>query len=126
MIKAAILEGDKCTRESLFKGELKILLKVFPEIELQAELVDFPKLIAEEGVVPLVKKIKAKYGDLSEEGLIIYKEGKIVHMSISQLVSKLILMKKDDQFVKVFEEKNCLYALWEKINASILSKLNSK
>lgn len=126
VIKAAILEGDLSTRESLFKGELKTLVKVFPEIELQAELLEFPKYIKEHGVIPLIKKIKDKYGELSEEGLIMQKEGKIVHMSISQLVSKLILMRKDDDFLKLFEEKNCLYALWEKVNTSILSKVDLK
>lgn len=104
-------------------GELKQLLKFFPEIELQADLLSILLDLEEKGLAAVLKSMKDKYADLASEEIILYKEGQIEHITVSQLVSRLILCKSVSDLVPVLNRKSAILAFWEKVNMSILSKV---
>lgn len=122
MIKAAIFENDGAVIDGLLENELKPLLKFFPEIELQADLLTILPDLEEKGLVAVLKDIKDKYSSLASEEIILYKEGQIEHVTVSQLVSRLLLCKSIQDLEPVLNRKSALYAFWEKVNMSILSK----
>jgi hypothetical protein len=123
VIKKALLAGDPGVIESMMQNELKLLVKVFPEIQLQADLLNFPQAIQEQGVIKLVTKIKEHYGELAQAEVMLCKDGKTLHLTVGQLVSRLLLAKSPDECKAMFETEACLWALWEKVNTSILSSL---
>jgi hypothetical protein len=77
--------------------------------------------IKDKGLVPVLKHIKEKYSDISGEEVILYKEGQIEHLTVSQFVSKLVLCKSIDDLAPMLDRKSALFAFWEKVNSSILS-----
>lgn len=104
-------------------NELSKLVQVFPEIELQVELLTLRDALEKNGVIATVRHIKESYGEMAEAEVIIYCDAQITHMTISQLVSKILLAKSTQDLQMKLSPENCRQALWEKVNSSILSRL---
>ena len=123
MIKKTIFEGDFATIKSLIEKELEAVMISFPEIGLQLDMITFEERIEKEGVASVLKDIKEKYSHLSSSEIILNENNQITHISLSQLLPKLLLSSKKKSFSdNTLSTMNCKISLWEKINSSILSK----
>ena len=98
-------------------------MKFFPEIDLQADLLTILSDVEAKGLAAVLKNIKEKYADLGNEAIILYKEGQIEHVTVSQLVSRLLLCKSVSELEPVLNRQSAIHAFWEKVNMSILSRL---
>lgn len=122
MIKTAILSSSIDELKKMLENELRSLVKIFPEIKFQTELLGFHEALKTQGIIPVVKFIKDNFNQLSQEEVLLHKDSQIIHLSVSQLVSKLILTKDINELLSLFNPESCRIALWEKVNSSILSK----
>ena len=119
-IKSAILGGSNEEVLALVEGELKALVHLSPEINLQVEMLSFGELLKEQGEVGLVRRIKEKYSDMASESVILCRQGQFTYVTVSQLAAKLLLSKPTDGYADIFDRKNAALALWEKVNSTIL------
>lgn len=107
--------------KGLLDGQLYKLIKDFPEIHLQVELLDLKARIDSEGLLTVLKDIKEKYSGYVVTDLLLYQENKILHLTLPNLVSKIVMCRTPEQLGTLLNPDDCRQALWEKLNSSILS-----
>ena len=77
-----------------------------------------------EGTAAVIRSIKEKYSEFAATEIILHEDSQLIKVSLAQLIPKIIMSRNKANLRKTFDPVGCKYALWEKVNSSILSSLD--